>query len=82
MGADTSDYLVSNFRHSPSVLSGSRQHAQEALTAASPRSRQNSDFALILPVAEMTPRDEIEQKEFTFLDRDRHRGNRGKFGVV
>ena len=38
------EWMVSNFRHSPSVLSGSRQPAQEPLLpVASPRSRQNSD---------------------------------------
>ena len=45
---ESSPSIVSNVRHSSSVLSGSRQPAQEPLPIASPRARQNSDLALNL----------------------------------
>ena len=39
------NFHVSNNRHSPSVLAGSQQPAREPLSAASPRSRHDSDLA-------------------------------------
>ena len=41
--------FVSNYCPRPSVLAGFRQHTQEALPVASPRSHHDSDLALILP---------------------------------